>query len=75
MPITASTRDYLQPDSFRILDVRVTRTVSGQSGYQWKVFESNGQLLEASTRTYATDGEALREGNAAARKIRRTGRC
>ena len=62
-----------QASSFRILDVRVTRNPMYPTRYQWRALESGGRIVETSTQTYATDREALRDGNAAARKIRRTG--
>ena len=58
-------------EAYRLLDVKVSKSAIERNRYEWRVLESDGTVLRASTRTYATDGDALREGNAAARETRR----
>ncbi len=56
---------------YRVLDVVVRRCASNPPAYEWKVLESDGMVIASSTHTFATEGEALRDGNKAARAIRR----
>jgi hypothetical protein len=63
----------MQTETYRILDVRVSKSATDRNRYEWRVLESDGKLIEASTLTYATDQDAMRAGNAAARKIRHLG--
>jgi hypothetical protein len=58
---------------YRLLDVRVLRSASDRNQYEWRVFERDGTLLQSSTQTYSTESKALRDGNAAARTIRKAG--
>jgi hypothetical protein len=57
----------------RLLDVKVVRSALDRSQYEWRVFERDGTFLQSSTQTYATERDALRDGNAAARAIRKAG--
>ena len=63
--------NYQQTEPFRLLDVKVARCSSEQDRYRWRVLEEGGRLAAASSQSYATDAEAFRAGNAAARAIRR----
>ncbi len=60
-------------ERYRILDVIVRRCASDLAAYGSRVLESDGRVLASSTRTFATEREALHDGNGAAREIRRTG--
>jgi hypothetical protein len=53
------------------LDVKVSRCTSNRKRFQWSVREANGVLVATATLTYATEAEAFRAGNAAARAIRK----
>ena len=44
-----------EASEYRLLDVRVTRSLTDRSQFQWTVHESNGDLVEASPRSYPTD--------------------
>ena len=59
---------------YRILDVRVGRCSIERERYRWRVLERDGRLADASSHSYATEAEAFRAGNAAARTIRKSGR-
>src|SRR3954470_23836 len=58
---------------FRFLDVRVVRSAHDRSQYVWQVRECDGTVLQYSTHTYSDDRQALRDGNDAARAIRKAG--
>jgi hypothetical protein len=58
---------------FRFLDVKVVRSTHDRSQFAWQVFERDGTLLQCSTQSYSDERAALRDGNAAARNIRRAG--
>ena len=60
----------MPPEPYRYLDVRVRRS-AGEASFRWQVHERDGRLTEGSAWTYTTEREALREGNAAARAIRK----
>jgi hypothetical protein len=57
----------------RFLDVKVVRSAHDRSQFEWRVCERDGTLLQSSTQTYAVERDALRDGNAAARNIRKAG--
>jgi hypothetical protein len=57
---------------YRILDVVVRRCAADPKAFEWKVLESDRTVVASSTRTYATEREALHDANKAGRKIRRT---
>jgi hypothetical protein len=52
----------------RLLNVKVVRSAPDHTQCEWRVFESDGTLLQSSTRTYAVEWKAWRDGRAAARK-------
>src|ERR1051325_11311250 len=55
----------------RLLTVRVKRCVEHPQRFRDSVLEKNGALAETSSRSFASEAEAIRAGNAAARAIRR----
>ena len=69
---TSTIHEGIQLQPLSVLNVRVNRNPMYPSRYQWKVLVSDGRVIESSTQTYATEQEALREGTAAAREIRRS---
>ena len=60
-------------EPYRLLDVRVLRCAADRSRFRWSVRERDGRIVEASPHSYATEAEAFRAGNAAARAIRKRG--
>ena len=60
-------------EPYRLLDVRVLRCASDRSRFRWSVRERDGRIVEAGANSYATEAEAFRAGNAAARAIRKRG--
>ena len=60
-------------EPYRLLDVRVLRCTSDRSRFRWSVRERDGRIVEAGLHSYATEAEACRAGNAAARAIRKRG--
>ncbi len=60
-------------EPYRLLDVRVLRCVSDRNRFRWSVRERDGRIVEAALHSYATEAEAFRAGNAAARAIRKRG--
>lgn len=63
----------LETAPYRLLDVKVDRCSLERHRYRWRVLERDGRLAAASSHSYATEAEAFRAGNAAARAIRRAG--
>ena len=59
--------------AYRLLDVRVFRCASDRSRFRWSVRERDGRVVGAGPLSYATEAEAFRAGNAAARAIRKRG--
>ena len=59
-------------EPYRLLDVRVLRCVSDRNRFRWSVRERDGRIVETGP-SYATEAEAFRAGNAAARAIRKRG--
>ena len=60
-------------ESYRLLDVRVLPCASDRSRFRWSVLERDGRIVETGLHSYATEAEAFRAGNAAARAIRKRG--
>jgi len=60
-----------QSKPYRLLDVKAARCPSDRDRFGWMVRENDGRLVGSSERTYATEAEAFRAGNAAARAIRK----
>ena len=58
-------------EAYRLLDVRVLRCASDRSRFRWSVRERDGRMVETGSHSYATEAEAIRAGNAAARAIRK----
>jgi hypothetical protein len=58
-------------EPYRLLDVRVLRGASDRGRFRWSVRERDGRVVEAGTHSYATEAEAFRAGNAAARAVRK----
>jgi hypothetical protein len=54
-----------------LLIVRVKRCVDHPERFRYYVLEENGELVETSSHSFASEAEAIRAGNAAARAIRR----
>ena len=63
----------MNSEPYRFLDVRVRPCPLTATQFRWQVLEDDGQLVETAARSYATEAEARRAGNAAARHIRKTG--
>ena len=59
----------MKKEAHFILDVKVVRCATGGGLFEWRVLESDGMLLEASTYVYATEQDARDAGNTAAREI------
>ena len=60
-------------ETYRLLDVRVLRCTLDRSRFRWSVRERDGRIVGASLQSHATEAEAFRAGNAAARAIRKRG--
>jgi hypothetical protein len=60
-------------EPYRLLDVRVLRCPSDRCRFRWSVRERDGRIVETGLHSFATEAEAFRAGNAAARAIRRRG--
>ena len=60
-------------EPYRLLDVRVFRCASDPSRFRWSVRERDGRIVETGLHSFATEAEAFRAGNAAARSIRKRG--
>jgi hypothetical protein len=56
-----------------LLHVRIVRSANDPGRFVWRVLERQGTLLQSSTKSYSDDRKALRDANAAARKIVRLG--
>ena len=56
---------------YRLLTVRVKRCLREPERFRYYVLEKNGQLAGSSSQSFASEAEAIRAGNAAARLIRR----
>jgi hypothetical protein len=63
----------MNSEPYRFLDVRVRPCPLTATQFRWQVLEEDGQLVEMAARSYGTEAEARRAGNAAARHIRKTG--
>jgi hypothetical protein len=55
--------------AYTTFNVEVSRSATEPSRYLWKVLDSVGNPIQASSYTYANDREALREAKAAVREI------
>ena len=53
------------------LDVRVIRSGTNHNRFWWLVREVDGQIIESSPRTYASETEARRAADSAVRTLRR----
>jgi hypothetical protein len=60
-----------QTASYWLLDVKVVRCSLERHRYRWRVLDRDGRLVGAASHSYATEPEAFRAGNAAARAIRK----
>jgi len=60
-------------EPYRLLDVRVLRCASDRTRFRWSVRERDGRIVETGLHSFATEAEAFRAGNAAARAIRKRG--
>jgi hypothetical protein len=60
-----------QSASYWLLDVKVVRCSLERHRYSWRVLDRDGRLVGAASHSYATEPEAFRAGNAAARAIRK----
>jgi hypothetical protein len=63
----------MTPEPYRFLDVKIRPCPLAAKQFRWQVLEDDGRVVEVAPRSYATDAEARRVGNAAARHIRKTG--
>ncbi len=59
-------------EPYRLLDVKVLRCASDRNRFRWSVRERDGRMVETGP-SYATEAEAFRAGNAAARAVRKRG--
>jgi len=59
------------PVPYRLLTVRVKRCPDDPQSFRYYVLEKDGQMAGGSIQSYASEAEAFRAGNAAARAIRR----
>ena len=62
-----------RPEPYRLLDVKVLRCASDRNRFRWSVRERDGRIVETGLHSFATEAEAFRAGNAAARAIRKRG--
>jgi hypothetical protein len=60
-----------QTTSYWLLDVKVIRCSLERDRYRWRVLDRDRSLVGAASHSYATEPEAFRAGNAAARAIRK----
>jgi hypothetical protein len=60
------------PLPYRILHVAARRCSDDPSRFRWKVTEADGLLVAQAAMSFATEAEAFRAGNAAARALRRS---
>ena len=60
-------------EPYRLLNVRVLRCATDRSRFRWSVRERDGRIVETGLHSFATEAEAFRAGNAAARAIRKRG--
>ena len=58
---------------YQILEVKVTHCAAEGGRFGWSVRACDSRILLTGTQTYATEGDAFRAGNAAARAIRKHG--
>jgi hypothetical protein len=61
-----------QTEDYRLLDVKVVSCASECHRFRWRVL-CDGELVGSSSRSFSTEAEAFRAGNAAARAIRKAG--
>ena len=61
-----------QRERYRILNVTTRGCPQDASRFRWMVREADGRVVVTAAKSYATEAEAFRAGNAAARAIRRT---
>ena len=61
-----------QRQQYRVLDVTTRGCPQDASRFRWTIREADGRLVATAAISYATEAEAFRAGNAAARAIRRT---
>ena len=66
-------RQAFDPSSYRLLVVRVKRCLREPHRFRFFILEKDGSMAGSSTETFASEAEAFRAGNAAARTIRRKG--
>ena len=60
-------------EPYRLLDVKVLRCAFDRNRFRWSVRERDGRIVETALSSFATEAEAFRAGNAAARAIRKRG--
>ena len=68
---TALALPLSQRQQYRVLNVTARRCPQDPSRSRWMVREADGLLVATAAISYATEAEAFRAGNAAARAIRR----
>ena len=57
----------------RLLAMKVRRCTLDLDHFRWTVQEVDGRVVGSAISSYATEAEAIRAGNSAARAIRRNG--
>jgi len=63
----------MQAKQYRHLAMKVRRCTLDRHRFRWSVQEVDGRVVGSALSSYATEAEATRAGNAAARAIRRNG--
>jgi hypothetical protein len=63
----------LQRPEYPVLNVTARHCSQDPSRFRWAVREAEGLLIAQAAMSFATEAEAFRAGNAAARAIRRKG--
>jgi hypothetical protein len=63
----------MEANPYRLLEMKVRRCTLDRRRFRWGVQEVDGRVVGSALSSYATEAEATRAGNAAARTIRRNG--
>ena len=63
----------MEAKQYRLLEMKVRRCTLNRHRFRWGVQEVDGRVVGSALSSYATEAEATRAGNAAARSIRRNG--
>ena len=63
----------MEAKPYRLLEMKVRRCTLDRHRFRWGVHEVDGRVVGSALSSYATEPEATRAGNAAARTIRRNG--